>query len=143
VENLEADSRWPEYAPIAISAGFCAVAAIPLRAADGCIGSLNLYSRAIRAWEEDELEQALLFADIASSYVANASDLQRSERVREQLQQALDSRIVIEQAKGMIAAHQGLTIDQAYDKLRSYTRGHNASLHEVANAVVNLGLELS
>jgi GAF domain-containing protein len=143
VENLEADSRWPEYAPIAISAGFCAVAAIPLRAADGCIGSLNLYSRAIRAWEEDELEQALLFADIASSYVANASDLQRSERVREQLQQALDSRIEIEQAKGMIAAHQGLTIDQAYDKLRSYTRGHNASLHEVANAVVNLGLELS
>jgi AmiR/NasT family two-component response regulator len=79
---------------------------------------------------------------MASSYLANASDLQRSERMREQLQRALESRVIFEQAKGLIAGAQQVTIDVAYQRLRSFTRRHNAHLQEVANAVVNLGLDI-
>jgi GAF domain-containing protein len=140
VPDLAADRRWPRYRPVALAAGLHSVAAIPLRAAEVRVGSLNLYHVEPREWPEDDIRCASLFADMASSYLANASDLQRSERMREQLAQALESRIIIEQAKGIIAGEQKLTVDVAYQRLRRYTREHNARLHDVAHAVVNLGL---
>src|SRR4051812_31122208 len=75
--DLNAETRWPQYRPVALAEGLEAVAALPLRSADGCIGSLNLYSRQPRQWDDDGLFRALLLADIAASYVTNASELQR------------------------------------------------------------------
>src|SRR5947199_412673 len=89
-----------------------------------------------------EIFAASVFADMAASYLANASDLQRSDRVREQLTQALDSRVIIEQATGIIAERQRVTVDIAFQRLRRYTRDHNARLHDVAEAVVHLGLRI-
>ena len=86
---------------------------------------------------------ARLLADMATSYVLNASELQRADRTREQLQRALDSRIVIEQAKGMTANANDVSIDRAFDLLRQHARSHRARLHDVAQAVVDLTLEVT
>jgi len=142
VEDLRAETRWPEYVPVAVNKGYLAVNAIPLRTADGSMGSLNCYCRSPRPWSQEDGHRALLFADMAASYVVNASELQRSERIREQLQQALNSRIIIEQAKGVLSARHDISVDEAYKRLRRYTRSHNAHLHDIANAIVNLGLDV-
>ena len=102
-----------------------------------------MFAATPRDWDAEDMAVAALFADMAASYVVNASDLQRSERIREQLQQALESRVLLEQAKGLIAGQQGISVELAYGKLREYTRRHNAHLHDVANAVVHLGLRLA
>ncbi len=140
--DLTIESRWPELVPDALRLGLRSVVAMPMRLGDDTIGSVNIYDVHQRDWLDDDLKAAQLLADMASSYVANASELEQSERIREQLQQAFDSRIVIEQAKGMIAADQGVGVDEAFKRLRAYTRAHHASLHDVASAVVNLGLRL-
>ncbi len=140
--DLGADSRWPELVPDALRLGLRSVAAIPMRLGDDTIGSVNIYDVRRRDWHDDDLKVAQLLADMAVSYVSNASQLEQSERIREQLLQALESRVVIEQAKGMIAADQGVGIDEAFKRLRAYTRAHHASLHDVAAAIVNLGLRL-
>jgi len=77
---------------------------------------------------------------MATAYVAHASALQQSRRLTEQLQEALDTRIVIEQAKGMLAAERKISVDDAFEVLRAHARPHHASLRSVADAVVNLGL---
>jgi GAF domain-containing protein len=141
-DDLKAERRWPTYRPVALESGYTAVAAIPLHAAGVGIGSLNLYARESGPWAEETIRTASIFADMAASYLANASDLQRSERMREQLTEALESRVIIEQAKGVIAASQQVTVDVAFDRLRRFTRDHNARLHDVANAVVTLGLRI-
>ena len=140
--DLTVETRWSELVPDALRLGFRAAAAIPMRLGDDTIGSLNIYDVRTRDWQDDDLQAAQLLADMAVSYVANASELERSERVRQQLQQALDSRVVIEQAKGMVAAEQGVGVDEAFKRLREHARARNATLHDVAAAVVNLGLRI-
>jgi AmiR/NasT family two-component response regulator len=83
---------------------------------------------------------ARVLGDMAASYVANASDLEQSRRTTEQLREALESRIIIEQAKGMLASEYRISVDQAFVVLRDHSRRHGASLRGVAEAVVTLGL---
>jgi GAF domain-containing protein len=141
-DDLKTERRWHQYGSLALEDGLRSVAAVPLHVSEVGIGSLNLYAAEPGPWSEDTIRIASIFADMAASYLAHASDLQRSERVREQLQQALDSRVIIEQAKGHIAGQQQVTVDVAFERLRRYTRQHNARLHDVAAAVVNLGLRI-
>jgi AmiR/NasT family two-component response regulator len=77
---------------------------------------------------------------MATSYVINASKLARQRRISEQLREALDSRVIIEQAKGVLAAERGISIDEAFQRLRRHARSHRTPLRSVADAVVNLGL---
>jgi len=88
------------------------------------------------------LRAAELLAAMATSFVRNASALAQAERIREQLQQALESRVVIEQATGMIANANHISVDQAFALLRNYARSRQARIHDVARAVVDLGLEI-
>jgi GAF domain-containing protein len=142
-DDLGTELRWPELVPDALRLGLRSVVALPMSFGDNdTIGSLNIYDTRARRWEEDDLHAARVLADMAVSYVANASELERAERVREQLQRALESRVVIEQAKGMIAAERGIGVGEAFKLLRQHARSRNASLHNVADAVVNLGLHL-
>lgn len=117
-----------------------AVAALPMMVDSRSIGALNLYNHQVRQWSDDDLAAARVLADMATSYIINASELEKAQRTTEQLQEALDSRLVIEQAKGILAADGRLGMDQAYQVLRRHARSHNASLRSVAEAVVNLGL---
>jgi GAF domain-containing protein len=120
--------RWPALAQAAPAVGLVAVAGIPMQLS------------ARREWSDDEVNMARLLADMATGSVANASRLDKVRHTTAQLQVALDSRIIIEQAKGVLAGETNISVDEAFRVLRHHARNNNASLHSVADAVVNLGL---
>lgn len=132
--------RWPAYAERAAALGIRAIAGIPMRLNGSTIGAVDLYDSVPHQWSDRELATARVFSDIATSYVINASQLDQQRRTAEQLQQALDSRVIIEQAKGIIAAHHQISVDEAFKVLRKHANDHHASLRATAEAVVNLGL---
>jgi GAF domain-containing protein len=136
----EALVRWPEYVATARAVGVRAVAGIPLVARDEAIGALNVYASEVRDWGQEELRTARTFADLATGYLVHTSEVEEQRRLSEQLQHALDSRIVIEQAKGILAEARGCTVDEAFAVLRAHAREHNAKLRDVARAVIELGL---
>ncbi len=104
------------------------------------VGALNIYDDHVREWSDEDLTAALVLADIATGYLVHASELNQARRTNEQLQAALDSRVVIEQAKGLLAGERGITLDQAFAILRRHARNRNAPVHAIAQAVVELGL---
>lgn len=134
--------RWPEFSATATRLGVAGVAGIPMRLADEMIGALNLYAAEPREWSDEDIAVAAVLADVATSYVVNASKLRQQQQLSEQLQQALESRIVIEQAKGMTATQHAISIDQAYHRIRLHARSNNASLRTVAEAIVAVGLQV-
>ena len=142
VEDLAAAAqRWPRYVQVARRLGIRSVAALPLRA-DAVVGTLELYGDAPRPWREAELAVAQVFADVAAGYLRAARELDRQRRVSAQLQDALDSRVVIEQAKGVIAAQRGVGVDEAFRILRKHANDHGATLRVVAETVIGRGLRL-
>jgi GAF domain-containing protein len=143
VADLAGLGRWPAWSTEAARLGVRAVAGIPLRTRDQSLGAMNLYSTEVRNWRQAEIRAARVLADMAASYVVNASDLAASQRTAEQLQRALETRIVVEQAKGILAGEQRISVDEAFSLLRDHSRRHGASLREVAKAVVDLGLRPS
>jgi GAF domain-containing protein len=135
-------ARWPEFSAIATRLAVAGVAGIPMRLDDQIIGALNLYSPQPREWSDVDITVARVLADVATSYVVNASKLRQQEQLSEQLQEALESRVVIEQAKGITAYKNAVTIDQAYQRMRRHARNNNASLRLVAEAIVSVGLQV-
>jgi len=113
-----------------------------MRLADKIIGTRNLYSAGPREWSGEDIAVAGVLADAATSYVVNASMLQQQEQLSEQLQRALESRVVIEQAKEITAFKNAVTVDQAYRLIRRHARDNNASLRMVAEAIVAVGLQI-
>jgi GAF domain-containing protein len=142
VRDLNHMSQWPSYAPLAVKTGCQAVAGLPLRVGDVNIGALNVYADQPREWTGDDVEAAQLLADLATGYIVNAQRLHESRRLAEQLQLALDSRIVIEQAKGILAERRGVDPEQAFDILRGHARSHNRPLHDVAADIIDRTLRL-
>jgi len=132
-------ARWPRYVEQATASGVLAVAAIPMRNSDQ-VGVLDLYDDKVHEWSGEEVATAAVFADVAAAYLLHASKLEQERRTVEQLQHALSSRIIIEQAKGILAAEYQISVDQAFQRLRRHANDHNATLHSVAGAVVELGL---
>jgi len=135
-------ARWPEYSATAARLGLAGVAGIPMRLDDEIIGALNIYSSAPRQWSDEDIAVAVVLADVATSYVLNASKLHDQEQLSEQLQKALESRVVIEQAKGITAQKKSVTIDHAYQLMRGHARKNHASLRMVAEAIVDVGLRV-
>lgn len=138
----ESGDRWPGYADRARRAGIAAVAAIPMRLAAEPIGAMDLYSEQPRHWSADDLAAASVLADIATGYVVNSSLLRQRETLAEQLEFALRTRLVIEQAKGMIAAQRHVPIERAFELIRTHARNNNAKVAAVARAIVELGMTL-
>jgi GAF domain-containing protein len=134
--------RWPEFSTTALRVGVAGVAGIPMRLADEVIGALNVYSPEPRAWTDEDISVAVVLADVATSYVVNASKLRQQEQLSEQLQEALISRVVIEQAKGITAQQHSVSVDNAYQLMRRHARNNNASLRVVAEAIVSVGLKV-
>jgi len=131
---------WGAYQQAARDAGIVAVASVPMRHNGESIGAVDLYSAPQRNWSAADLRAAGILADMATGYLVQAWELDRQCRVNEQLREALDSRIVIEQAKGVLAAERRISVDEAFEVLRRHARSHSASLRSVAEAVVSLGL---
>jgi PAS domain S-box-containing protein len=133
-------TRWPAFSAAATRVSVAGVVGIPLRSADGIIGALSLHSCVPREWSDEEISMAGVLAEVATSYVFNASRLSRQKEHSEQLQQALESRVVIEQAKGITAQQNSVSVDQAFKLMRTHARKNNTSLQKVAEAIVAVGL---
>jgi len=136
IAAVEASERWPDYTIAAKTAGIQAVAGIPMLADQVAIGAVNLYDSQPRNWSAEDLRVATIFASIATGYLAHASAARQEQRTAEQLQQALNTRLIIEQAKGVLATKRETTVDDAFETLRRYAREHHARIHDVARAVV-------
>jgi GAF domain-containing protein len=136
VANLDAASPWPQFAAESVRAGFPAVCAVPLRLKDVTLGCLNLFMSEPVALSDADVALAQALAHVASIAIVQAHAT-REAAIREgQLQHALNSRIAIEQAKGMIAERGGVDMDAAFSRLRKFARNSNRGLTEVAAAVV-------
>jgi GAF domain-containing protein len=136
-DDLHGPSPWPKFAAESVRAGFPSVCAVPLRLKDVILGCLNLFmSEPVRLSDADvALAQAL--ADVASIAIVQ-DQATREAAVREsQLQHALLSRVVIEQAKGMIGERGGHEMGDAFERLRTFARNSNRGLTEVAEALVS------
>lgn len=130
------DGRWPRFAAVALRAGFRAADAIPMRLRGQVIGALNLFRTEVGSLTADDVDIAQALADLATIAILQHRAAIESGVLNEQLTHALQSRIVIEQAKGVIAEREGLEVDQAFAQLRSYARSHNLRLAALAQAVV-------
>ncbi|WP_193312896.1 GAF and ANTAR domain-containing protein [Georgenia subflava] len=138
----EVADRWPGYCRVARESGIAATAAIPLALDGDVYGVLSLYSAPPREWPQDDLAAAAVLADIATGYLINASTHHQQEQLNEQLRQALDTRVIIEQAKGVIAEAYTVSVDEAFERIRRHARRHNAKIRDVAEAVVKVGMRL-
>ncbi|GAA5141556.1 GAF and ANTAR domain-containing protein [Nocardioides marinquilinus] len=131
-----AGDRWPVFAPQARSAGFAAVHAFPLRLRRDVLGALNLFSSEAMTFSEEEVGVVQALADVATIAIMQERAIARAEAVTEQLQGALNSRIVVEQAKGALAQAAGITISEAFELLRSRARSTRRKLVDVAGDVL-------
>jgi GAF domain-containing protein len=134
--------RWPEFSAAATRLSMPGVAAVPMRLSDQTIGALNLYSPEPRDWSDEDMAVAGVLASMATSYIVNTSKLAQQEQLSEQLQEALTSRVVIEQAKGIISQQKSVTLAQAHQLMSDHARTNRASLRVVAEAIVAVGLRV-
>jgi GAF domain-containing protein len=136
-------ARWPRFGPEALTAGFHSVHALPMRLRGTVIGALNLFHVEPGEMREADVEAAQALADVATIAILQHRATLEAQVVNQQLQHALNSRIVIEQAKGMVAEREHLNMEQAFSALRNHARNHNLRLVDVAEAVIGGSLAAS
>ena len=133
----EAKQRWPRFVVPATAAGFASVHAVPMRLRENVLGALGLFGNNPGRLDEDDLALAQALAHVASVAIVNEKAASDRDTVNAQLQLALDSRVVIEQAKGVLAYVGELSMDDAFTVLRRYARDHGLRLGDVSTRVVN------
>lgn len=134
--------RWPKFAADARRSGFASVHAIPMRLRDSVIGSLNLFRDRIGELNDPDAAAAKTLADIATISILQQRLVEESLVAQGQLQRALDSRVVIEQAKGYIAQSHGLDMDTAFQRIRAHARSTQTRLSVVASDITTGRLTL-
>jgi hypothetical protein len=134
---VEAARRWPTFSQQAQSFGYLTVGAVPLRLRDQTIGALNLFRDTDVPIAPSEIRDAQALADVATIGLLNERAVREARLVADQLQHALNSRVIIEQAKGVLAVKLRCDVDAAFAALRSYARSHNRRLAEVAHEVIS------
>ncbi len=136
-QDLDAvNGRWPRFAPEALAAGFHSVHALPMRLRGTVIGALNLFHIEPGEMRHADVEAAQALADVATIAILQHRAAVHAQALNEQLTLALNSRVLIEQAKGMVAERQGLNMEQAFSVLRNHARNHNIRLVDVARDVI-------
>ncbi len=132
-----AAERWPRFAAAAEEAGFAAVQALPMRLRDQVIGALNLFATTPGAFDPADIRIGQALADVATIGLLHERSMRETNALNEQMQTALTSRVVIEQAKGKLAERLGLDMDHAFGLLRDQARARNLRLAELAQSFVN------
>ena len=132
-----AAERWPQFAAAAEEAGFAAVQALPMRLRDQVIGALNLFATTPGAFDPANIRIGQALADVATIGLLHQRSMRESNVLNEQMQTALNSRVVIEQAKGKLAERLGLDMGQAFNILRDQARARNLRLAELARSFVD------
>jgi GAF domain-containing protein len=131
-----AADRWPSFVPQALEAGYRSVHAFPMRLRDRVIGAVNVFGRQPTRLADQEIRIIQALADVATIALMQEQAIARAEVLNEQLQSALNSRVVIEQAKGAIAGTLGISMDDAFDVLRGNARRARVPLTEFARELV-------
>jgi GAF domain-containing protein len=137
IADLRTAGRWPRFTAAAAEVGFVAVHALPMRLRNEVIGALNLFDAKPVALDESMLRIGQALADVATIGLLQQRAIRRRDALTEQLQSALNSRVLIEQAKGVLAERLGVSVNEAFTMLRSSARGTNRRLSELAQAVVD------
>jgi GAF domain-containing protein len=136
------DPRWSRFGDLASEAGILSVYCVPLRLRRQTIGSLNLFSEHEGMPPHLDQVAAQAMADVATISILQRREAHESEAVREQLQRALDSRVLIEQAKGVVSYTRRIPVDEAFQLIRVYARSNRERLDEVAGRIVRRELNL-
>jgi GAF domain-containing protein len=143
VEDVEhGAARWHEFRSAALREGFRSVRAVPLRVRSEVIGSMGLFRTRAGALDPMQADVALALANLASIGILHERVVRESSVVADQLQRALDSRVLIEQAKGVLAALTHADMDEAFEMLRRHARSTSTSLRDVSQRVVDRTLDL-
>lgn len=132
-----ANGLWPRFAAEALAAGFRSVQALPMRLRGAVIGALNLFHVDPGEMRKADVDAAQALADVATIAVLQHRAALEAQVLNDQLNHALNSRIVIEQAKGMVAERRNLDMEEAFSALRSHARNHNLRLADVARGVID------
>jgi GAF domain-containing protein len=135
-DDLGREERWPAFSPAAARRGLVAVLASPIPYSTEAVGVVAVFASAPHAWDQAEQEAIVAFTDLAAMLILNAMEASEQGRVAVELQGALDSRVVIEQAKGVLVGRHGLSPREAFERLRGFARDQRRPLTEVAEAVV-------
>ena len=138
VPDLAADdtAAWSRFRTAALAQGFASMYAIPLRLRTEVIGTLNLFSRRTDGLQPRDVRAAQALANVATIGILHERSFRASDLLRQQLQVALDSRVVIEQAKGVLAHAHGVSPERAFQLLRQYARDNQLRLADVATGLV-------
>ncbi|CAN5284697.1 hypothetical protein BH23ACT9_BH23ACT9_03620 [soil metagenome] len=143
VPDLEAAREtYPRFVPRALEIGVRSVYAVPMSHRSQQVGALNLISRAPVVLSHEEVAVAQMLADVTMSYIANSRMLQETTTLSAHLRQALDSRVVIEQAKGTLAERRGIGLSEAFERMRAHSRSNSRKIHDVARDVLTGTLDL-
>jgi GAF domain-containing protein len=142
-ELREALEQWPRFTPYAVGAGFESAYALPLRLRGTVIGALNLFRSTTGPMPDADVQLAQALADIASIAILQAKAIRNAEQRDDQLQHALDSRVVIEQAKGMLAERAHIDMETAFKRIRTQARNSNTQLTTVAAQIISGELALT
>jgi GAF domain-containing protein len=137
VPDMSRESRWPDWAAQAMEAGARSSLSVGLPIEQQVTGALNIYSRKPEAFDDDTIVLAQTFAGYAAVALANAHRFEASTTLAQQMQAAMESRAVIEQAKGIIMGERRCTADQAFDILSRVSQDSNRRLRDVAAALVD------
>lgn len=133
---LHAANRWPTFAPRAIELGYQSVHAFPMRLREATIGALNLFGTADTRFDPSEVRVVQALADVATIAILQERSVSHAEAITEQLQGALNSRVIIEQAKGAVSERAGISPDEAFEVLRHQARSSQKRLVDVAKAAL-------
>lgn len=137
------DGRWPRFAPFAVEAGFRTAHALPMRLRGTLIGALNLFSRSEGVLSEDSVVAGQALAAVATIAILQQRVVSEARLLNDQLNTALTNRVVIEQAKGVLAERNGMSMPAAFEAMRKYARDNNLLLARVAGHVVDKTLASS
>ncbi len=136
-QDLGTVDRWSNFTPVALEAGFRSVHALPMRLRGAIIGALNLFRTDEGPLDANDVLAAQALADVATIAILQHRAALEAQVVNEQLNHALNSRVLIEQAKGVLAERAGLDMEHAFARLRSYARNNNRQLVDVAQDVID------
>jgi GAF domain-containing protein len=131
------DGRWPRFAPRAIEAGFRSVHAVPMRLRGATIGALNLFRATEGLLEQADVVAAQALADVATIAILQQRATMEAKVLNEQLSRALNTRVVIEQAKGVLAERASLDMEQSFSRLRNHARSHNLRLVDISQGIID------
>jgi GAF domain-containing protein len=136
--DLEAgNGRWPRFSAEALDAGFQSAHALPMRLRGSVIGSLNLFRADVGEMGPADLEIAQAFADVATIAILQHRAALEAQVLNQQLTHALNSRVILEQAKGMVAERLDLDMERSFTALRNHARNHNLRLGDLAESVID------